>query len=321
MKVLMYSISLAYMIRNLPYASLRAFEAVVRLGSFSAAAGDLGVSQSAVSQHVKSLEEWLGQELLVRGARASKGTRYGTLLAREIDRGLGGISEVCTQIRAASHSDTTVVISCLPGFAFTWLFPRLLRFDLAHPDLSISIATDTGGRPFNPADADIGIRYGHGEFPNLRVDHLMGERLFPVCAPQVAERLTDVASLGQHTLLQDEILNFGSANPSWEYWAEACGVHLPSRARTRRFGQSNLVLQAAIEGLGVALGREPLVLDALTDGRLVRPFTQNVKSPLSYWLVRRKQADDSPKVQEFLKWIKKEAETQPDIPASLNKFA
>lgn len=315
----MNSISLAYMILNLPYASLRAFEAVVRLGSFSAAANELGVSQSAVSQHVKSLEEWLGQELLVRGARTSKGTRYGALLAREIDRGLGGISEVCAQIRTASHTDTTVVISCLPGFAFTWLFPRLLRFDLAHPDLSISIATDTGGRPFNPADADIGIRYGHGEFPNLAVDHLMSERLFPVCAPSVAASLTDVASLGNHTLLQDEILNYGSANPSWEYWAEACGVALPSRARTRRFGQSNMVIQAAIEGLGVALGREPLVLDALHDGRLVRPFTEITKSPLSYWLVRRKQADDSPKVQEFLKWIKKEAETQLEIPDPLNK--
>ncbi|MBY4893823.1 LysR family transcriptional regulator [Jannaschia sp. EhC01] len=309
------------MILNLPYASLRAFEAVVRLGGFSAAANELGVSQSAVSQHVKSLEEWLGQELLVRGARTSKATRYGALLAREIDRGLGGISEVCTQIRTASHVDTTVVISCLPGFAFTWLFPRLLRFDLAHPDLSISIATDTGGRPFNPADADIGIRYGHGEFANLRVDHLMSERLFPVCAPSVAVTLTDVASLGSHTLLQDEILNFGSANPSWEYWAEACGVLLPSRARTRRFGQSNLVLQAAIEGLGVALGREPLVLDALADGRLVRPFAQITRSPLSYWLVRREQTDDSPKVQEFLKWIKEEAESQPDIPDPLNKCA
>lgn len=309
------------MILNLPYASLRAFEAVVRLGSFSAAAGELGVSQSAVSQHVKSLEEWLGQELLVRGARTSRATRHGALLAREIDRGLGGISGVCTQIRSASHSDTTVVISCLPGFAFTWLFPRLLRFDLAHPDLSISIATDTGARPFNPADADIGIRYGHGEFPNLHVDHLMSERLFPVCAPAVAETLTDVASLGDHTLLQDEILNYGSANPSWEYWAEACGVMLPSRARTRRFGQSNMVIQAAIEGLGVALGREPLVLDALREGRLVRPFVQITKSPLSYWLVWRKQADDSPKVQEFLQWIKKEAQDQPNIPEPLNKSA
>ncbi len=310
------------MILNLPYSSLRAFEAVVRLGGFSSAAGELGVSQSAVSQHVKSLEEWLGQELLVRGARHSAATRFGVLLAQEIDKGLGGISGVCNQIREASREDKTIVISCLPGFAFTWLFPRLLRFDLAHPDLSISITTDTGGQPFNAAEADIGIRYGHGEFPNLRVDHLMSERLFPVCAPILLEGdtgITDVASLQHHTLLQDEILNYGSANPSWEYWAEACDVHLPSRARTRRFGQSNMVIQAAIQGVGVALGREPLVLDALCDGRLVRPFAQITKSPLSYWLVRRKQKEESAKVREFLSWITTEAQSQLDLPEPHNK--
>lgn len=309
------------MILNLPYSSLRAFEAVVRLGSFSAAASELGVSQSAVSQHVKSLEEWLGQELLVRGARKSAATRFGVMLAHEIARGLGGISEVCNQIRDSSREDKTIVISCLPGFAFTWLFPRLLRFDLAHPELSISIATDTGGRPFNGSEADIGIRYGHGEFPDVTVEHLMSERLFPVCAPSLGADLTDIASLQNHTLLQDEILNFGSANPSWEYWAEACNVHLPSRARTRRFGQSHMVIQAAIEGVGVALGREPLVLDALCDGRLIRPFPQITKSPLSYWLVRRKQKDESPKVREFLAWIKAEADGQPDLPPDTNKPA
>lgn len=302
------------MILNLPYSSLRAFEAVVRLGSFSAAGSELGVSQSAVSQHVKSLEEWLGQELLIRGARQSAATRFGVMLAHEISKGLGGISDACTQIREASREDKTIVISCLPGFAYTWLFPRLMRFDAAHPDLSISIATDTGGRPFNPAEADIGIRYGHGQFPNLQVDHLMSERLFPVCAPTLAKTLRDIPDLANHTLLQDEILNYGSANPSWEYWAKECKVMLPSRARTRRFGQSNMVIQAAIQGVGVALGREPLVLDALHDGRLMRPFDHITNSPLSYWLVRRKQKDESPKVREFLAWIKAEADAQPDLP-------
>jgi LysR family glycine cleavage system transcriptional activator len=307
------------MILNLPYASLRAFEAVVRLGSFSAAAHDLGVSQSAVSQHVKTLEEWLGQELLVRGARQSTGTRYGTMLAREIDRGLGRISDVCAQIRSAREDDQTVVISCPPGFAFTWLFPRLLRFDLAHPHLAISIATDTGQRLFNGAEVDIGILYGTGEYPGLIVDHLMGERLFPVCAPHIAESLTSPDALEGHTLLVDEILRAGGRSPSWEFWAEACGVTLPPAMRTRRFGQSNLVIQAAIEGLGVALGREPLVQGALAEGRLVRPFAETIPSPLSYWLVRRAQADRSPKVQEFLRWIAGEARGQPDLPAPLNK--
>lgn len=305
------------MILSLPYSSLRAFEAVVRLGGFSAAAVELGVSQSAVSQHVKALEEWLGQELLVRGARQSAATRHGGLLAREIEQGLGGISDVCGRIRESSREDKTIVISCLPGFAFTWLFPRLLRFDLAHPDLSISIRTDTGTRPFNPTEADIGIRYGLDDYPGLQVDLLMDERLFPVCAPSLLKGdtpLIDTAALANHTVLEDEIRGPGATGPSWEYWARACEVTLPKGMRMRQLGQSNLVIQAAIEGVGVALGREPLVLDALCDGRLVRPFAEITKSPMSYWLVRGKQTNESAKILEFLNWIRSEAQAQPDLP-------
>ncbi|MCL6285431.1 LysR substrate-binding domain-containing protein [Ruegeria sp. 2012CJ41-6] len=302
------------MIVNLPYSALRAFEAVVRHSGFSSAAVELGVSQSAVSQHVRSLEEWLGRDLLVRGARQSRPTREGEQLALAISEGLGRISDVCTQLRDKTRSDRTIVISCLPGFAFNWLFPRLIHFDLAHPDLSISIATDTGQHPFSGADADIGIRYGLGEFPGYQVDLLMAERLFPVCAPALLPELRGIEDLSRHSLLVDENLHHGAASPTWEFWARQCGLILPAPLRTRRLGQSNMVVQAAIEGLGVALGREPLVIDALCDGRLVRPFAQLTRSPLSYWLVRRHESKDSQKVNEFLNWIRSEASAQPDIP-------
>ena len=131
----MADIRVANMLLNLPYSALRAFEAVVRHCGFSAAASELGVSQSAVSQHVKTLEEWLGQDLLVRGARQSRPTREGEQLAQAISEGLGRISDVCGQLRDRQRSDRTIMVSCLPGFAFNWLFPRLLRFDLAHPVL------------------------------------------------------------------------------------------------------------------------------------------------------------------------------------------
>ena len=310
-------IRLANMIVNLPYAALRAFEAVVRLSGFSAAAAELGVSQSAVSQHVKSLEEWLGQDLLVRGARASTATREGAELAQAVAQGLGRISDICTQLRARTRADKTIVISCLPGFAFTWLFPRLVRFDLAHPDFSISITTDTGLRPFSGIEADIGISYGLGGHPGFQVDRLMRERLFPVCAPALlhgAHPVRKVADLAHHTLLLDETLNFGGRKPSWNYWATEAGVAVPSGKRSRRFGQSNMVVQAAIEGLGVALGREPLVIDALCDGRLVRPFPELCWSPLSYWLVRREASVDRAKISEFLNWIRAETAAQPEIP-------
>ncbi len=314
LKVLMAHIRVTNMILNLPYSALRAFEAVVRHSGFSPAADELGVSQSAVSQHVRTLEEWLGRDLLVRGARQSRPTREGEQLALAIAEGLGRISEVCAQLRDRTRSDRTIVISCLPGFAFNWLFPRLLHFDLAHPDLSISIATDTGYHPFSGADSDIGIRYGLGEYPGLEVDLLMRERLFPVCTPSLASSLTSIQDLAQHTLLVDENLHHGTSSPTWEFWARQSGLTMPSSPRTRRLGQSNMVIQAAIEGLGVALGREPLVIDALCDGRLVRPFSEMTLSPLSYWLVRRPETKDSQKVNEFLNWIKAEAAAQPDLP-------
>ncbi|WP_298854102.1 LysR substrate-binding domain-containing protein [uncultured Ruegeria sp.] len=303
------------MILNLPYSALRAFEAVVRHSGFSPAATELGVSQSAVSQHVRSLEEWLGRDLLVRGARQSRPTREGELLALAISEGLGRISDVCTQLRDKTRNDRTIVISCLPGFAFTWLFPRLLNFDLAHPDLSISIATDTGQYPFSGAEADIGIRYGLGEFPGYQVDLLMTEQLFPVCAPALLPHLQRIEDLARHTILVDENLHHGTASPTWEFWARQCELALPNGVRTRRLGQSNMVVQAAMEGLGVALGREPLVIDMLCDGRLARPFAEVTQSPLSYWLVRQHETKDSAKVIEFLNWIHAEVEAQPEIPA------
>lgn len=308
------------MIINLPFSALRAFEAVVRLSGFSAAAQELGVSQSAVSQHVKALEEWLGQDLLIRGARKSEPTREGDQLARAISDGLGRISDVCAQLRDRTRSENTIVISCLPGFAFTWLFPRLLNFDTAHPHLAVSIATDTGQHPFSAADADIGIRYGLGDYPGFHVEHLMHESLTPVCAPSLmqghpgVDRLEDLAS---HTLLHDENESFGNAAPTWDFWARNCGLTLPKPAKSRRFGQSNLVVQAAIQGIGVALGRKPLVIDALLDGRLVRPFPEITQSPLSYWLVLRHDRMDSAKVQSFMSWIRSEVASEPDLPGAV----
>ncbi len=319
LKVVMPTIRLANMIINMPFASLRAFEAVFRLSNFSAAGAELGVSQSAISQHVKVLEEWLGQDLLLRGARRSEPTLEGERLGRAISEGLGRVSDVCIDLRDRKRADRTIIISCLPGFAFTWLFPRLQHFDLAHPDLSISITTDTGQFPFSGADADVGIRYGLGDHPGFHVERLMPEHLFPVCSPSLRDGvpgLRTLSDLAHHTVLQDENLNFGDSSPTWEFWAREAGVTLPEPMRTRRLGQSNLVIQAAIEGLGVALGREPLVVDALSQGKLVRPFPEIVSSPLSYWLVCRSGMLESAKVQVFLAWIKAEAANQPPIPGS-----
>ncbi len=305
------------MILNLPYTSLRAFEVVVRHATFSAAAEELEVSQSAVSQHVKTLEEWLGHQLMKRGARRSTPTPEGARLARAIADGLGRISDVCEDIRDKKRADNTIVISCLPGFAFIWLFPRLMRFDQAYPEFSISVTTDTGATGFGRMQADIGIRYGVGDNPGFYVEPLMGEMLFPVCAPvlmQGPHPLHSVADLAHHTQLRDELSTDSGTPPSWEFWASENNIILPRPARIRNFGQSNMVVQAAIEGAGLALGRGPLVQDALRDGRLVRPFRQTAVSQFNYWLVYARNTREMKKIKLFTDWIKGEASAQPDLP-------
>lgn len=309
----MNGISLANMILNLPFAALRAFEAVARHGSFSEAADELGVGQSAVSQHVKSLEEWLGHDLITRGPKRSLPTRDGSRLALSIADGLGQISEVCEDIRDKRRDDTTIVISCHPGFAFIWLFPRLLSFDQAHPEFAISITTDTGLRGVARAEADIAIRYGTGDFPGFTAVPLMRETLSPVCAPRLLKGpkpLRSIADLAFHTQIRDDFAPTTTELPTWEYWARETGQSLPTPARIRSFSQSNMVVQSTLQGDGIAMGRSPLVMDALRDGRLVQPFPQSVPSPLNYWLVYPDDQRRARKIVLFLDWITTEAREQ-----------
>ncbi len=297
----------------LPYVALRAFEMVVRKTNFSAAADELGVSQSAVSQHVKMLETWLGSDLLVRGARKSKPTEEGRILARTIDESLGRIDAVCDDIRRKKFKNSGLAVCCPPGFAFTWLFPRLLDFDLKYPDISLSISTDSADSTPLPDSADIGIRYGIGDFPGLFVEHLMSEKVFPVCAPGLmpgADSSTaDPQDLHKFTLLMDEFHNKSGTPPDWNFWAIDAGVKLPANIRSRSFSQSNLVTQAAIQGLGVAMGRGPLVADALKAKTLVRPFPQIAQSQYSYWLVCPHSARNRPQIKEFFAWVHAQVKT------------
>ncbi len=292
------------MVKMLPFSSLRAFEAAVRLEGFGRAAEELGISQGAVSQHVRALEEWLGQPLLVRGPRRSRPTDKGAMLAEAIATGIDGISHVCDRLQADSRESRTITVSCLPGFAINWLFPRLIDFDQAYPEFSVSISTTAMLTTFTAGGEDVAIRYGMGHYPKLHVEKLMGERLFPVCAPSLVERgLGRAADVRHHTLLIDDVQTINGHAPTWSFWQKATGEKLPPAARSRRFGQSNMVVQAAIKGLGIALGREPLVIDALREGSLCRPFGEAVMSEFAYWFVCPPAHLEARPVRAFRDWL------------------
>lgn len=300
-----------------PFTSLRMFEAVVRLGGFRLAAEDLGVTQSAVSQHVRRLEEWTGRTLLIRGAKRSTPTADGRMLADAIAAGFRAINDACTTLRQKDRADDRpLMISTPPGFALKWLFPRLIRFDQEHPDIPVSISTDRAPIDFTNDQETLAIRYGLGNYPGLYVEKLFGETLFPVCAPTLLDRgppLKKASDLAHHTLLVDEVVVIQGKAPSWQSWFSKAGLSSEIGARTRRFGQANMVVQAAIEGLGVALGREPLVIDELMAGRLVRPFDIVAQSVFSYFLVCPKGRLDDRQVKAFRTWLLAEAKQMPTI--------
>lgn len=310
--------SLANMKANLPFGALRTFESVARLHGFGRAAEELGVTQSAVSQQVKSLEDWLGCRLLTRGSGRATPTEEGSELAQAVAAGFGAITSLCHDLRSTRSAHPAIGLSCLPGFAVNWLFPRLINFDQRHPDIPVSIMTTDAQADFAQGHTDLAIGYGLGNYAGLHVEKLIPERLFPVCAPGLLERvpLERVQDLARHTLLYDDLADSGGSPPTWDYWARELGLTLPRPARIRRFGQSNMVVQAAISGFGVALGREPLVIDALNDGRLIRPFPQVVTSQFAYWLVCPIEALASPRVTALRTWLHEEVARQPPLTAA-----
>lgn len=304
----------ANMLPNLPFAALRNFESVARLRSFVRAAEELGATQSAVSQRVKSLEDWIGRKLLVRGARGTVPTSEGQLLADTIAQGAGQIAVLCEMMRHGRREDRAITVSCPPGFAVNWLFPRLINFDQSCPDTPLSISANPSSVIFFNGEADAAISYGMGDHPGLHVERLMGERVFPVCAPSLLEngpRLVGVDDLRLHTFLLDELADIGGEPPTWAFWAEQTDQTLPVPARTRRFSQANMVVQAAIQGQGVALGREPLVIDALREGALVRPLPGIAISNFSYWFVCPQGALRHDRIRRFRDWLFAEQTRQP----------
>jgi LysR family glycine cleavage system transcriptional activator len=297
-------------LRNLPpISALRAFEAAARLKSFTMAAEELGLTQSAISHQVHSLEDQLGFELFHREPRRIVLTLKGDRLAAAVREGLGVVAQALRELTRADNGPR-LTVSTLPGFAVKWLFPRLIRFDERHPDIELAIATTGQIADFSAGEVDVAIRYGTGRYPGLHVEKILDEDMFPVCAPRLLKgpkAIRVAADLARAPLLHDDILSLDGRTPGWWTWLDAAHVTGVDLSKGRRFGQSNMSIQAAIEGLGVALGRTPLVGDDLAAGRLVRPFDIAVPSGYAHYFVCPARALNVPKIAAFREWLLEEA--------------
>jgi LysR family glycine cleavage system transcriptional activator len=289
---------------------LRAFEAAARHLSFTNAASELNVTQTAISHQIKRLEEELGIRLFVRQNRA-------LALTPEAKEYLPGIRAAFNDLRLATDrllrrdNDHVLTVSTLASLAAKWLLPRLAAFQEAHPGIDVRITTSTGLVDFKNGDVDAAIRYGRGQWPGLRADWLMADQLFPVCSPVL---LTGNHPLRRPQDLKDHVLlHTSNANSDdWRLWLTAAG--LPTNLSTHpgvTFDLIFMTVQAAIDGIGVAMGRTSYVEADIAKGRLVVPFKITLPADAGFYLVYPEATGDTPRLAAFRQWLIASAQSKP----------
>jgi LysR family transcriptional regulator, glycine cleavage system transcriptional activator len=286
---------------------LRAFEAAARHLSFTVAAAELNVTQTAISHQIRRLEAELGIRLFVRQSR----TLALTPEAREY---LPGIRAAFNDLRLATDrllrkdDDRVLTVSTLASFAAKWLLPRLSTFQQAHPDIDVHITSSTSLVDFRRDDVDAAIRYGRGHWPGLRADWLTADELFPVCSPALLRGnrpLRSPEDLAQHTLLHTT----GGYDDDWRLWLTAAGQPSDiSKQPGLSFDLILMTVQAAIDGLGVALGRTTYVEGDIAKGRLVVPFKMALPADAGFYLVSPQARAESAKLSAFRQWLRASVE-------------
>jgi LysR family glycine cleavage system transcriptional activator len=281
---------------------LRAFEAAARHLSFTAAANELNVTQTAISHQIRRLEEELGVRLFVRQNRS-------LTLTAEAKEYLPGIRAAFNDLRLATDrllrkdGDRVLTVSTLASFAAKWLLPRLSTFQQAHPDIDVRITSSTSLVDFRRDDVDAAIRYGRGHWSGLRADWLTADELFPVCSPALLKGdkpLQSPQDLVHHTLLHSS----GGYDDDWRLWLTAAGQPSDiSKQPGLSFDLILMTVQAAIDGLGVAMGRTSYVEGDIAKGRLVVPFKIALPADAGFYLVSPQARAESAKLSAFRQWL------------------
>lgn len=297
--------------------ALRGFEAAGRHLNFSRAAAELGLTPAAISHQIKEIEEQLGVTLFSRTSRSMQLTVTGEILHGAATEALTSLERGVVRIRKIGYEKQLKVIAST-SIAAKWLVPRISRFIQLYPDIDVRLDISSHLRDFAPGDVDVAIRWGQGTAPNLRSEKLFENAVFPVCSPRLLESelsLNDPHDLLQHRLIHVSWSGQDVGRPDWRMWLHAAGITSFDQEAGTHFDESGPAIQAAIEGLGVALGDSSLVADDLAAGRLVRPFALSINSPakFAYYVVSPTEVADSPMVSAFREWVLEEAAKMPLI--------
>lgn len=276
---------------------MRLFEAAGRHLSFKTAAEDLNITPSAISHGVQALEEWLGVELFVRGNRSLMLTEAGAVYLPQVQAALDMLARASESVPGRKPTGR-LAVSVPPTFGMRWLLPRLRRFNERHPGIEVTVDTSHSRVEFARDGIDIAIRMGKGDWPGLHATCLVREKLVPVCAPQLAARIRTAADLGKTSLL-----HVIRAEEDWAAWSALAGVEISYITGGLRFDTIQMAIEAAVDGLGVVLGRLPLIEQDLATNRLVQVLGPPRVCSTGYWLVVQRESIVRPEVNSFRNWI------------------
>ncbi|MCG8692455.1 MAG: transcriptional regulator GcvA [Minwuiales bacterium] len=288
--------------------ALRAFEAVARHLSLTAAAAELHVTPAAISHQVKALEADLGVTLLRRVGNQFRLTEVALDALPALQAGFDSLTEAVRRLRA-DESRWFLTISVGPTFASNWLVRRLGRFKVMYPDIEVRLDTSDLLADFVRDGVDVAIRFGSGEYPGARSHRLFDEEIYPVCSPELLETgppLTQPDDLANYTLLHATWTRDSEDTIDWEMWLRAAGAANVDASRGPRFGHANIALQAAAQGAGFALASNSLAGDDLAAGRLVCPFDIVLPLNFAYYLVYPEATAETPKIAAFHDWLMSE---------------
>jgi len=292
-----------------PLAALKAFEATARLGSLTAAAVELFVTHGAVSRQIRALEDWTGVALFERTGKRLKLTDAGARYRDEVGTAFDGIAAATERLRASAGKPRQLTVNALPTFAMRWLLPRLARFQQVMPQVELRLVTsDEAVERLAHGSYDIAIRREVMPFPSgIAGAAFLEEREIPVAAPDLLARMPVAvpADLVKHTLLHAD-----TRPGAWSRWLAAAGAEdAGEKAARQDFDHFYLALQAASDGLGVALGPLPIIADDIRTGRLATVLQGPALSSRPYcWLAPEAQVAD-PLIAAFCTWLEEEGMT------------
>jgi LysR family glycine cleavage system transcriptional activator len=286
-----------------PFKGVLAFEVVSRLGSISQAAEELNLTVSAVSHQIANLEEFVGARLFDRSPRGLRLTLVGQRFAHDIEGALGLLTHASQQARLAPEIEV-LRIHASPSFASLWLMPRLLAFRALHPDIRVQLSASHHASDFSREEVDLDIRYGSANWEGLHVETLFTEVVMPMISPslKVTLQIQTPEDLAQHDLI------FSAVNVvKWPAWFAAHGVEQTPKAYALSFDRAHMAINAAVQGLGIALDSNKMAEGELTSGRLVPVFhDQKGIAVHAHHLVYPKSHAQWPRVEKFAQWLKSE---------------